>query len=212
MRQSLFTSKISKTLLIATAATLAFGRMGVLNAAVVQSNSPTVAADTMIAFDNACADDELLQGDEVTIEGADYSLEEDADGLFISVEGETYSLVSFDSDCETVNFQQIDGVDTLSGSDVDEDEADAADADMEEGYEEADADMEEGYEEADADMEEGYEEADADMEEDYEEADADMEEDYEEADADMEEDYEEADADMEEDMEEETADADVEEE
>jgi hypothetical protein len=206
MRQSLFTSKVSKVLLIAAAATLAFGRMHTLNAAVIQSANTAPAMDTVIAFDNACADDDLIEGDEVTVEGTDYALDEDADGLFITVEGETYSVVSFDSDCETVSFQQVDGVDTLVGTDVDEDEADET-ADMEDDMdEEADADMED-------DMDE--ETADADMEDDMdEEADADMEDDMdEEADADMEDDMdEEADADMEDDMDEETADADVEEE
>jgi hypothetical protein len=129
MRQSLFTSKISKTLLLAAAATLAFGRMSALNAAVVHSAAPNAAADTMIAFDNACADDDLAAGDEVTVDGDDLALEEDADGLFIAVNGESYSVVSFDADCETVNFQQVDGVDTLSGNDVDEEESSDANAD-----------------------------------------------------------------------------------
>jgi hypothetical protein len=128
MRQSLFTSKTSKALLLAAAATLAFGRMGALNAAVVHSAAPN-AADTMIAFDNACADDDLAVGDEVTVDGEDLALEEDAEGLFIAVNGESYSVVSFDADCETVNFQQIDGVDTLSGNDVDEEESSDANAD-----------------------------------------------------------------------------------
>jgi hypothetical protein len=185
MRQSLFTSKASKAMLLAAAATLAFGRMGIAHAAVLNGAESNVAAENAIAFDNACADDELLEGDEVTVAGEELSLEEDGDGLFIVVDDESYSVVSFESDCETVTFQQIDGVDTLSGSDVDEDEdAEAADADedMDEDMEEADADedMDEDMEEADADedMDEDMDEADAEeSDEDAEEsADADIEE------------------------------------
>lgn len=86
----------------------------------------------LIAYNNMCADDELAAGDEVTVNGDTYTLEEDEDGLFIEYilvdeEGEdtgkgvgTYSLTSFNDDCETVSLEQMDGTDSIIGEDVDE--------------------------------------------------------------------------------------------
>lgn len=85
----------------------------------------------LVAYENMCEEDELLAGDEVTIEGETYTLEEDEDGLFVEYmlvdeEGEdtgdgvgTYSLASFDEDCETASFEQVDGTDSIIGADVD---------------------------------------------------------------------------------------------
>jgi hypothetical protein len=145
-------NKAPQFLLFVATAFLAFGRMGVLNASVFQPvESRGISVSKLIAFDNSCADDELLAGDEVTVEGEDYALEEDADGLFIAIADETYSVVSFESDCETVSFQQVDGVDVLSGNDVDDEESEEeelADEDLDED------EMDEEEEFADEDLDE----------------------------------------------------------
>jgi hypothetical protein len=133
MRKSLFTSKASKLLMALAAVAVGFAPMSAINAAVVQNaqNQPT---DSLIAeLDNQCADDDLVAGDEITVNGETYTLEEDEDGLFIeyvladddgTVDEEagvgTYSVVSFDEDCETVGLDQVDGTDSLVGADVDE--------------------------------------------------------------------------------------------
>jgi hypothetical protein len=116
----------------AAASTTGLFGMSSLNAA------PTISGDrsTVVAYNNMCGNDELSAGEDITIDGDDYTLAEDENGLFIeyvmvdSETGEqtsdevgTYSVTEFASDCETVTLQQIDGVDSLVGDDVDSEEA-----------------------------------------------------------------------------------------
>jgi hypothetical protein len=85
------------------------------------------------AYENMCDGDELVAGDEVTVNGETYTLEEDSDGLYIQYvmvdedgneEGPyTISVASFSDDCETVSFEENPEIDVvLVGEDVDEDE------------------------------------------------------------------------------------------
>jgi hypothetical protein len=128
----------------AAASTTGLFGMASLNAA------PTISGDrsTVVAYNNMCGEDELSAGEDITVGGDDYTLAEDENGLFIeyvmvdSETGEqtsdevgTYSVTEFASDCETVTLQQIDGVDSLVGDDVDSEEEASADEDMEEGEE-----------------------------------------------------------------------------
>jgi hypothetical protein len=129
MLKSMLSTRLQVSLAIAAAA-IATGVTGVtsLNAAPASQASQ----NTVIAYENMCEEDELVAGDEVSIGDDSYVLEEDENGLFIeyvlvdaetgeqvSEEVGTYSLTEFGEDCETVSFQQVDGVDSLVGEDVD---------------------------------------------------------------------------------------------
>jgi len=83
------------------------------------------------AYDNYCQDDELLPGDTVTIEGELFEVFEDEEGLFVAFDvvnelGEvlddgSLSIVEFSDNCETVYFEQIEGLDyVIEADDVDE--------------------------------------------------------------------------------------------
>jgi hypothetical protein len=83
------------------------------------------------AYENMCQEDEIAAGDEVTIDGEGYALDEDSDGLYIEYvmvdeDGNedgpyTISVASFDEDCETVYFEENPEIDVvLVGDDVDE--------------------------------------------------------------------------------------------
>jgi hypothetical protein len=87
--------------------------------------------EPLLAYDNYCQADELYLGDAVTIEGNEYEVYEDADGLYVAYEiydenGDilndgTLSIVEFSDDCETVHFEEVEGVDYLiEAYDVDE--------------------------------------------------------------------------------------------
>lgn len=131
MSKSVLSLKLYSVLAIA-AATSAIGLLGMKSLNAAPSNNVDRSSDMLIAYENMCADDELMAGDEVTVEGETYTLEEDEEGLFIEYilvdeEGEdtgagvgTYSLTEFGDDCETVSFQQVDGTDSIIGEDVDE--------------------------------------------------------------------------------------------
>jgi hypothetical protein len=130
MRQFLVEPKVSLLIAVATSSIFGLAPISSVQAAIGQAQSnPTVqASGTLIAYDNSCPSENLSAGDEVTVDGETYSLEEDGAGLFIEyvLEGDeegavgTYSVMGFGNDCETVQFQQIDGIDSLVGSDVDE--------------------------------------------------------------------------------------------
>lgn len=135
MRQFLIAPKVSLLIAVATSTMFGLAPINSVQAAIgqAQSNSTVQTSGTLVAYDNACEDEELAYGDEVTVDGETYTLEEDDDGLYIeyvladdegTVDEEagvgTYSVVGFGDDCETVEFQQIDGTDSLVGSDVDE--------------------------------------------------------------------------------------------
>lgn len=84
----------------------------------------------LLAYENACTTEELTAGDTVKVNGEEYTLEKDENGLFISyivvdennqeIEGQdgTLSVVHFGEDCSTVEFEEVEGVDTV-GEDQD---------------------------------------------------------------------------------------------
>lgn len=114
------------------ASTAAIGLFGMKASNAAPSDTVDRPSEFVIAYENMCADDELVAGDEVEIDGEVYPLEEDEDGLYIEYmlvdeEGDdtgegvgTYSLTEFGDDCETVTFEAIDGTDSIIGDDVDE--------------------------------------------------------------------------------------------
>ena len=119
-----------QVLLAIAAAASTTGLFGIssLNAAPTNSGDRS----TVVAYDNMCGDDELSAGETITVNGDEYTLEEDENGLFIeyvmvdpetgeqaSDEVGTYSVTEFADDCETVSLDQIDGLDSLVGDDVD---------------------------------------------------------------------------------------------
>jgi hypothetical protein len=184
MRRSFFASKANSLLAaVSTAGVLMLGPVGASNAASLPDAAPQNNQDDvlMIAYENACAEDELVAGDEVTVNGETYTLEEDEDGLFMEYgDAGSYSVVSFDADCETVSFQQIDGTDTIVAEDEDEGE-EVAEDDVEDEEEVAE---DEEFEEEVAEDEEFEEEAAED--EEFEEEVAEDEEFEEEASEDYE--------------------------
>ncbi len=84
----------------------------------------------LLAYENACESEELKAGETVKVNGDEYTLEEDENGLFISyivvdengeeieVQDGTLSVVNFGADCSTVEFEEVEGVDTV-GEDQD---------------------------------------------------------------------------------------------
>lgn len=83
------------------------------------------------AYDNYCQDDELYPGDAVTIEGELFEVFEDEEGLFVAFEivnefGEvlndgSLSIIEFSENCETVYFEQVEGLDyVIEADDVDQ--------------------------------------------------------------------------------------------
>jgi hypothetical protein len=131
MSKSVLSLKLYSVLAIATA-TSAIGLFGIKSLNAAPSDNLDRSSEMLVAYENMCADDELMAGDEVTVEGETYTLAEDEDGLFIEYirvdeEGEdtgegvgTYSLTEFGDDCETASFEQVDGTDSIIGEDVDE--------------------------------------------------------------------------------------------
>ncbi|MBI4781731.1 MAG: hypothetical protein HY785_10415 [Oscillatoriophycideae cyanobacterium NC_groundwater_1537_Pr4_S-0.65um_50_18] len=131
MRQFLVESKVSLLIALATSTVFGLAPISSVQAAAIgqaQSNSTVQTSGTLVAYDNSCLSENLTAGDTITLDGETYTLEQDGAGLFIEyvLEGSedegvgTYSVMSFGYDCETVNLQQIGGIDSLVGSDVDE--------------------------------------------------------------------------------------------
>jgi hypothetical protein len=130
MRQFLVEPKVFLLIAVATSTVFGLAPISSVQAAIgqAQPNSTVQTSGTLVAYDNSCESEDLTVGDEVTVDGETYSLEGDGNGLFIEyvLEGDeeagvgTYSVVGFGGDCETVELQQIDGTDSLVGSDIDE--------------------------------------------------------------------------------------------
>jgi hypothetical protein len=98
-------------------------------ASTLITNSPT-NSPLLIAYDNYCPDDELQAEDEVVVDGETYELVGNNDDLFIEydlvdddgnpVGDGTISVTEFSTDCETVTFEHIEGLDyEIVGDDVD---------------------------------------------------------------------------------------------
>jgi hypothetical protein len=129
MRQFLVESKVSLLIALATSTVFGLAPISSVQAAAIgqaQSNSTVQTSGTLVAsYENSCESETLSVGDQITIGESNFPLEGDDNGPYITytLEDEndnyTYSVTSFESDCQTVYLQTVEGVD-LSGSDVDE--------------------------------------------------------------------------------------------
>jgi hypothetical protein len=116
------------SVLVITTTTIPLVSKAVLMPGESQDNHQSTVQ--VIAYENACESEELKAGDTVSVNGDEYTLEEDENGLFISyivvdennqeIEGQdgTLSVVHFGEDCSTVEFEEVEGVDTV-GTDQD---------------------------------------------------------------------------------------------
>lgn len=117
------------SVLVITTTTIPLVSKAVLTSGESQENHQSTVQ--LLAYDNACTSEELKAGDTVIVNGDEYPLEEDENGLFISyivvdengqeIEGQdgTLSVVNFGADCSTVEFEEVEGVDTV-GEEQDE--------------------------------------------------------------------------------------------
>jgi hypothetical protein len=116
------------SVLVITTTTIPLVSKAVLTPGESQENHQSTVQ--LLAYENACESEELKADDTVIVNGDEYTLEEDENGLFISyivvdennqeIEGQdgTLSVVNFGADCSTVQFEEVGGVDTV-GEDQD---------------------------------------------------------------------------------------------